>query len=55
MTIADLGFFDLINRVAMKKGDSIFDSSPVMKKHFDKVGNVAGVQKWIEKRPKTDM
>ncbi|VDI37687.1 Hypothetical predicted protein [Mytilus galloprovincialis] len=55
LSVADLAFFDLMNRLTAKKGDSIFDSSPTMKKHSEKITSIAGVQKWLEKRPVTDM
>ncbi|XP_076099531.1 putative glutathione S-transferase 7 [Mytilus galloprovincialis] len=55
LSVADLAFFDLMNRLSAKKGDSIFYSSPTMKKHSEKITSIAGVQKWLEKRPVTDM
>ncbi|XP_071178781.1 probable glutathione S-transferase 7 [Mytilus edulis] len=55
LSVADLAFFDLMNRLTAKKGDSIFDSSPTMKKHSEKITSIAGVQKWLERRPVTDM
>ncbi|VDI50958.1 prostaglandin-H2 D-isomerase / glutathione transferase [Mytilus galloprovincialis] len=55
LSVADLAFFDLMNRLTAKKGDSVFETSPTMKKHLDKITNIAGVQKWLEKRPVTDM
>ncbi|XP_052099380.1 glutathione S-transferase 1-like [Mytilus californianus] len=55
LSVADLAFFDLMNRLTAKKGNSVFESSLKMKKHLDKVTNIPGVRKWLEKRPVTDM
>ncbi|XP_020901884.1 probable glutathione S-transferase 5 isoform X2 [Exaiptasia diaphana] len=52
LTYADIMVFYCLDLVHIVK--DLLGDHPELKAHFERVGNVPGIKKWVETRPKTD-